>query len=173
MNHGVGLNTSISDTTIEVNDICDIEMNKHNPFTIYCDEEGKNYEVKIEEPIGQLDANTMLYSMKLNNQNAVGFLIKETGHLGILEEPKCDIKNSIDIKSEDFVVKIGDVKSTLVTLSGGKGSSLGVLYAFSTQSSVPFKVPAGLIVTSKAYQFLLKSNPELENDISLLESFVR
>lgn len=173
VNHGVSLLSGITGTDIEVDDISNFEMSKHNPFTIKCEEECRNYDVNIGTIVASIDSNTKMYSLQINNHDGIGLLIIESELLNFSEIAKQNQNEELKINDDDYVVRISDPKSTMEFLTGGKGSSLGVLFKFSKQSTILFNVPDGIVVTSKAYEFLLKSNQQLEKDIHSLESFIR
>jgi phosphoenolpyruvate synthase/pyruvate phosphate dikinase len=58
-------------------------------------------------------------------------------------------------KKEDFLVGLGEDKSTEIAVVGGKGASLGKLV------KAGFPVPSGFVITTGAYTEFLHAN-ELE-----------
>ncbi|XP_064460575.1 uncharacterized protein LOC135370705 isoform X2 [Ornithodoros turicata] len=58
-----------------------------------------------------------------------------------------------------FVANISDVVCRHTSVAGGKGSSLCLLNAISEENKEVFKVPAGVIVTTAAYDLFLRDGP--------------
>ena len=78
------------------------------------------------------------------------------------------------IKTSEYIYSLSDVNAGHELTSGGKGSSLVVLSEISSSllSPVQFKVPKGVIVSTKSYQYLLDHYPDLKNSIIDLQSKV-
>ncbi|BBD72667.1 phosphoenolpyruvate synthase [Sulfodiicoccus acidiphilus] len=68
------------------------------------------------------------------------------------------------IGKEEYVVKIQDVNKDMVGLVGGKAANLGELIAMGA------RVPPGFVVTSKAFNYFLRSNGIFEKVNEILSS---
>src|SRR5690625_3763258 len=110
----------------------------------------KTFDIQIEKPIHMFAKDLSLYSLKLNSHKGIALVM--------LDDGSEDIDDSVEISNESlvqtkmlisdiknvYVVKIEDDRCQLEELTGGKGSSLGILRNLAKSSSIPFTVPDGV-----------------------------
>lgn len=72
-------------------------------------------------------------------------------------------------ESQELVLPFDDKTASNESLTGGKGSSLSLLKNLSNISEKEFIVPNGFVVTTNAYQMVLRENPELDKEIKKLQ----
>ena len=78
------------------------------------------------------------------------------------------------LKEDALVLSLNDNSASQNELTGGKGSSLANLMKLSSQlsekeESTKFNVPKGIVVTTNAYDLLLKENQKIEAEINKLQ----
>jgi len=117
---------------------------------------------------------------KHGNSFAKRLLINESeGMCYILEENETQVQESVKTYKSvandlSLVLGFSEQNAKRVELSGGKGSSLAVLKELGEKLikdnyENPFNVPNGVIVTTNAYQRLLREYKDLSQEIQELE----
>lgn len=85
-----------------------------------------------------------------------------------------EVSSRREARTSEFVYSLADVNGAHPLSSGGKGSSLVILteIASSFLSSLPFKVPKGVVVSTKSYKYLLDNDKSLHSSIQQLQKKV-
>ncbi|XP_054162321.1 putative phosphoenolpyruvate synthase [Oppia nitens] len=114
-----------------------------------------------------------IINLTINGHNGLGFILENQDIISEMIAIKTNTHLFHVFKkrqSQDLVLNFEDENAMNEELSGGKGSSLSKLKVLSKLDDNCFIVPNGFIVTTNAYQFLLKENPDLDKAIERLQT---
>lgn len=142
----------------------------------------RNFDMRITK-LERLSSDIVLGTIELKGYEANCILIDERN--GLLYDhipswlkpiPKLmslEVAKVLPKTFEEYIYSLADVSGGHESTSGGKGSSLIVLTEIASSfQAVPFKVPRGLIVSTKSYKFLLENDETLRSLILELQKKV-
>ena len=88
-----------------------------------------------------------------------------------MNEPNATLIDIFKVEeSHELVLPFDDKTASNESLTGGKGSSLSLLKNLSRILENEFIVPNGFVVTTNAYQMVLRENPNLKEEIKKLQT---
>jgi len=153
---------AIKDISLSVNDFNGLNNKSKIAFSI----KALHRTIKIE-----IDSkvNENFRKIKANGVDGVCLIINEEENQ---LENKLSIKQTFKLNEcQSLVLSFEEEESQRVELSGGKGSSLAKLLELSAQNNDKFSVPKGVIVSTNAYNLLLKDKT-IKSEIESLQKLV-
>jgi hypothetical protein len=129
-----------------------------NEFNFSLSAFGKVFNVTVSK--GRLNKNIL--EIKINGHEGRAVYMSENEKID-LKAPKCEIHFPCDEKTNELVLPLTNKQAENLLVSGGKGSSLASLKTLSKklEETENFEVPNGIIVTSNAYELMVKNMSEL------------
>ena len=114
-----------------------------------------------------------VYVLKINGHKSCGLLIEDKLLFSEIKPiaPNMDLVDLFKSEeTQELVVSFDERYASNEAITGGKGSSLSLLKRLSQLKNNDFIVPNGFVVTTNAYQILLRENPDLNKAINKLQT---
>lgn len=189
VNLGIGLLTSIEKVDISIKQFERVTAGQGDQpskfIWVDCPQERRSFKLELFKPIEPIVGNFLQQCLlTIDGEKGIGLIFDESiDHLAELRAwlskpwTVYSSPSSCDLTTESepslFVCNLSQPACTQSTLTGGKASSLAVLYQLSTTCAENFRVPQAVVLTVHALEAFLANNLHLRNAINFVESLLQ